>query len=66
MKLIIGENGWSWLERASYRGAIGLFYDSTLGGMLAYIVFGLVCILSLIGLWVVIKTILFGFPSKKK
>ncbi len=66
MKFIIGENGWSWLERASYRGAIGLFYDSTLGGMLAYIIFGLICILSLIGLWVVIKTILFGFPKKKR
>ena len=31
MKFIIGENGWSFLERMTYRGAIGIFYESTLG-----------------------------------
>lgn len=50
MKFIIGENGWSWLERATYRGAIGLFYDSTLGGVLTYIIFALICLLAAIGL----------------
>lgn len=66
MKFLIGESGWSWLERATYRGAIGLFYEDTLGGLLAYLIFCVVCILSLIGLWTVLKTILFGFPTKKK
>lgn len=66
MKFLIGEGGWSWLERATYRGAIGLFYEDTLGGLLAYLIFGVICILSLIGLWTVLKVILFGFPTKKK
>lgn len=66
MKFFIGEGSWNWLEWAQYRGAIGLFYQDTLGGLLAYLIFGLICVLSLIGLWTVIKGILFGFSSKKK
>lgn len=58
MKLIIGaETGWGWLERASYRGAIGLFYDDTWSGVLAYIIFGLLCLLAIIGLITVISLI---------
>lgn len=66
MKFFIGEGSWSWLEWAQYRGAIGLFYQDTLGGLLAYLIFSLICVLSLIGLWTVIKGIIFGFSSKKK
>lgn len=66
MKFLIGEGDLRWLEWAQYRGAVGLFYEDTLGGVLTYLVFGLVCILSAIGLYVVLKTILFGFPTKKK
>ncbi len=66
MKFFIGEGDWSWLEWARYRGTIGLFYEDTLGGLLAYLIFGLVCVLSAIGLWVVVKTIVFGLPTKKK
>ncbi len=66
MNFFIGEGDWSWLEWARYRGAIGLFYEDTLGGLLAYLIFGLVCVLSAIGLWVVVKTIVFGLPTKKK
>lgn len=65
MKFLIGEGGWSWLERATYRGAIGLFYDSTWGGVLAYIIFGLVCVLAIIGLIAVISFI-FSRGGKKK
>ena len=65
MKCLIGEGGWSWLERATYRGAIGLFYDSTWGGVLAYIIFGLICILAIIGLICVIA-FLFGRKRGKK
>lgn len=65
MKLIIGaENGWGWLERASYHGAIGLFYNDTWGGVLAYLVVGLLCILAVIGLFTVLA-LLFR-PRKKK
>ena len=64
MKFLIGEGGWSWLERATYRGAIGLFYDSTWGGVLAYVIFGLVCVLAVIGLIAVISFI-FNRKGKK-
>ena len=65
MKLIIGaETGWGWLERATYRGAIGLFYDDTWGGVLAYVIFGLLCLLAVIGLITVISLIF--HPRKRK
>lgn len=63
MKFLIGEGGWSWLERAAYRGAIGLFYDNTLSGILAYLIFALVCVLTVIGLFTVLKWM---FTRKKK
>lgn len=65
MKFLMGESGWSWLERVTYRGGIGLFYSSTWGGVLAYIVFAAVCILAVIGLITVIG-FLFGRKGKKK
>jgi len=58
MKFIIGaEDGWGWLERATYRGAIGFFYDDTWGGVLAYLIVGLICLLAVIGLITVIRFI---------
>ena len=65
MKFLMGENGWSWLERATYRGAIGLFYDTTWGGLLAYTIFAVICILAAIGLITVLK-LLFSRKRKKK
>lgn len=59
MKLIIGESGWSWLERITYRGAIGLFYDSTWGSVLTYLIFGIICILAVIGFITVLKLLFF-------
>lgn len=65
MKLIIGaETGWGWLERATYRGAIGLFYDDTWSGLLAYLIVGLICLLAVIGLITVIRLIF--RPRKRK
>lgn len=55
MKFIIGEGLGNQLERLEYRGSIGLFYTDTLGGVLCYIVFGLLCILAVIGLFTVGK-----------
>lgn len=66
MKLIIdGEGGMAWLERATYRGAIGIFYDDTLHGILAYLVFGIICLLATIGLFTVLKWIFFGRKKKE-
>lgn len=65
MKFLIGEGGWSRLERLAYRGAIGIFYDSTLAGVLAYIIFAVICILAIIGLVTVIGMV-FGKKGKKK
>lgn len=65
MKFIIGESGWSWLERATYRGAIGLFYDNTLGGILAYLIFGIVAILAIVGFFTVLKWLFFRRKRKE-
>jgi len=65
MKFLIGEGGMSYLERLTYRGVIGLFYESTLEGLLAYIIFGLFCILAIIGLLTILKFIFFGRPKKE-
>jgi len=59
MKFLIGEGGISWLERATYRGAIGIFYNSTWGGLLTYLIFGIICILAVIGLFTVLKLLFF-------
>ena len=50
MKFIISETGWDYLERLMYRGCIGLFYETTLQGMLAYLIFALVMIFAVIGI----------------
>ncbi len=63
MKFIIGEGGMSYLERLAYRGVIGIFYENTLSGLLAYLIFAAIVILSLIGLGTVIKWL---FTRKKK
>lgn len=66
MKIILGgEGGWSWLERIAYRGAIGIFYEDTLHGMLAYIIFGLICIFAIIGFIAVIKWLFIGRKPKE-
>lgn len=63
MKFICGDDLMSILERLTYRGAIGLFYDSTLTGMLAYLLFGLLCLFAAIGLFATLKWL---FTRKKK
>ena len=55
MKIIIGETGWTRLEWNSYRGVIGLFYNSTLEGVLAYAIFAIIAVLCVIGLVTVVK-----------
>lgn len=66
MKFIIGEGGWSWLERIAYRGCIGIFYDSTWGGVLTYLIVGLICLFAVIGVISVLKWLIFGKPKKNK
>lgn len=66
MTLLIGENGWSLLERITYRGTIGLFYNTTWQGIQAYIIFGLLCLFALIGIICTISWLCFKMPIKKK
>lgn len=65
MKFMMGESGWAWLERASFRGGIGLYYNDTWGGVLTYITFGIILILAIIGLFSVLKWIAFGRKTKE-
>ncbi len=65
MKFLIGESGWDWLERATYRGGVGFYYDSTLGGILTFIVVGLICLFAIIGVITTIKFLFFGRRKKE-
>ena len=55
MQFIMGEGIYDQLERLFYRGGIGLYYETTWGGMLAYLIFGLICIFTVIGMIATIK-----------
>ena len=63
MKFIIGEDWISYFERLAYRGIIGIAYKDTLGGVIAYILFGLICIFTIIG---IISTIKWLFTRGKR
>jgi len=63
MKFIFSESGWAFFERMAYRGVIGLFYDSTLTGLLAYLIFFAVIGFAIIG---VISMLKWLFTRKKK
>ena len=60
---MFGEGGWSYLERLTYRGFIGFFYENTLMGILTYCIIGLILIFAVIGFLAVIR---FLFRGKKK
>lgn len=60
-----GEDGWSWLERMTYDGAIGIFYKDTIGGILAFLIFAALCIFAIIGIISVFKWIFFGRKPKE-
>ena len=65
MKFIIGGEDWiSFFERMTYDGAIGIFYNGTWNGVLAYIIVGLICVFAVIGLISVISIIF--RPRKSK
>ena len=66
MKFFIGGEDWySFFERMTYDGGIGIFYKDTWSGILAYLIVGLICLFALIGLFVVLKA-LFFHPRKFK
>ncbi len=66
MKIIIGgESSWEYFERWAYDGVIGIFYKTTFQGLLAYLIFGAMVILSAIGLYTVIKWLIGGRKKKK-
>lgn len=64
MKIIIGgENGWDYFERMTFDGVIGIFYDNTWSGVLAYIIVIALAIFAAIG---IIATLKFLFFRRKK
>ena len=63
MTFIFGEG---YLQRLPYRGTIGIFYNTIWGMLLSYIVFGLICIFTVIGVISFIKWLLFKAPIRKK
>ena len=65
MKFIMGEDWINFLERLTYRGIIGIAYESSLDGGLAYIIFGLVCLFAVIGVISTIKFLFFGRRKKE-
>ncbi len=65
MKFIMGEDWMNFLDRLTYRGIIGIAYESTLDGVLAYIIFGLICLFTVIGVISTIKFIFFGRKKKE-
>ena len=58
MRFVIGESAADYLTRALYRGVIGIFYDTIMGGLLAYIIFGIIIVSSAVGLFTIIKWLL--------
>ncbi len=65
MKFMIGEGIWNQLERMAYRGGVGFYYESTLGGVLTFIVVGLICLFTVIGIIATIKFLFFGRKKKE-
>ena len=66
MKFVIGaEDFLGWLDRATYKGAIGIFYNDTWSGVLAYLIFGLIIIFAVIGFVALLKFLFFR-PKKPK
>ena len=63
VKFIFSESGWTYFERLAYRGVIGLFYDTTLQGMLAYFIFFVFVVFAGIGMFATLKWL---FTRKKK
>ena len=66
MTFLMGEGTWDWLERATYRGGIGFYYDSTLGGVLTFFVVGLICLFAIIGVICTLKFIFSAIFGQKK
>lgn len=64
MKFVITEDIWERLGTIGYRGVIGIFWDSTPAGMLAYLIFGLTIFFAIIGILAILKKLLFGRKKK--
>lgn len=65
MKFLIGEGGLSYLERLSYRGVIGIFFDNTWTGVLSYCIVAIILLLAVIGL-IAVLSLIFNRKKRKK
>lgn len=61
-----GESGWAYLERMTYDGVIGVFWDTTLYGLLAYLLVFLLFLFAFIGVIAMLKFIFVKLFGKKK
>ena len=66
MKFIINEGGRIHFNYEAYHGVIGIFYDSTWSGVLTYLIFGLICIFTIIGIIATLKFVLTKLLFGKK
>lgn len=65
MKFIIGEDILTFLERLTYRGIIGIAYETKLQGVLAYAILIFIGLFAIIGIISTIKFIFFGRKKKE-
>lgn len=65
MRFIMTEDAWERFGTYAYRGVIGLFYDSTLGGVLSMIIFALLVLFAVIGIISALKWVFFRHSSKE-
>lgn len=66
VKFALIEGDTALLNMIDYWGAIGFFYNTTLGALLAYLIIGLVILFAVIGFFATIKWLIFGRHKKKK
>lgn len=61
-----GESGWAYLERMTYDGVIGVFWNNTLNGLLAYLLVFALFLFALIGVITTLKFLMGKLFGKKK
>ena len=66
MRFIIGEDIWSRFARYAYRGVIGIFYESTLGGVLAYLFLAIVTVMTIVGIITTVRWLMKRAKQKER
>lgn len=61
-----GETLGGYISRFAFRGIFGVGYTNTFGAIITFLFCLLIAVLAVIGLFHVIKWIIWGLPTKKK